>query len=433
VTEHPAGDPPTVDVDHHSDDFHRDRHARWAELRGCPVAWNTRYGGFWMVGGYDEVTTVARDAETFSSRHRRVPRDRAAATDGRPAGDIDFIGIAGIPRSRAVPTAGIAEVEGSIHAALRRALNPYLVPPAVARLRPSMEALTTWFLDERIESGTIDLVTDLANPVPAVVTLQLVGLPAANWGPYAELFHGMIAHEPGSSELQRALASLPSLMTELRSEVADRRRSPRDDLLTDLVELELDDGRRLDDDELVAVLWNLIGGGLDTTTSLTALTLLHLDEHRGLRRRLVDEPDLLPTATDEYLRYFSVNETLTRTVTRDVDLGGQQLRRGDHLMLSWLSANRDGAVFDEADEVVVDRGFNPHLAFGVGPHRCIGMHLARALFQVLVRAVLTRLPDYAVDRRATRHYATNPELAGIVSMPATFTPGPRTGPAEPPF
>ena len=134
VTGRPAGDPPTVDVDHHSDDFHRERHARWAELRRCPVAWNTRYGGFWMVGGYDEVTAVARDAETFSSRHRRVPRDRADAADGDPAGDIDFIGIAGIPRSRAVPTAGIAEVEGSLHAALRRVLdvNSTLAPPAGA-------------------------------------------------------------------------------------------------------------------------------------------------------------------------------------------------------------------------------------------------------------------------------------------------------------
>jgi cytochrome P450 len=424
-------DPPTVDFDHHSDEFHRHRHERWAELRQCPVAWNPRYGGFWAVSGYDEVNAVARDAETFSSRHRRVD-----AHDGHPAegpdGDIDFIGIAGIPRSRAIPTAGIAEVEGTVHRALRRVLNPYLVPPAVARLRPSMEALTDWFLDQRIESGGIDLVLDLASPVPAVVTLQLVGLPADNWRHYAELFHGMIAYEPTSPELRQALANLPALMAELQGEVDDRRRRPRGDLLTSIVELELE-GRRLDDDELVAVLWNLIGGGLDTTTSLTALALLHLDGDPAARQRLVDEPDLLGTATDEFLRFFSVNETLTRTVTRDVELGGRTLRRGDHMMVSWLSANRDDATFERAGEVVLDRRYNPHLAFGVGPHRCIGMHLARTLFQVLVRAVLTRLPGYTVDRAATQHYATNPELAGIVRMPATFTPGPRIGPTQVPF
>ena len=181
------------------------------------------------------------------------------------------------------------------------------------------------------------------------------------------------------------------------------------------------------------MLWNLIGGGLDTTTSLTSLSLLHLDADRDLRQRLIDQPELLAPATEEFLRFFSVNETLTRTVTCDVELGGQQLRRGDHLMLSWLSANRDARVFDRPDEVVVDREANPHLAFGVGAHRCIGMHLARTMFQVLVRQVLVRLPDYEVDREATQLYAGNPTLNGVVRMPATFTPGPPVGPAERPF
>jgi len=181
------------------------------------------------------------------------------------------------------------------------------------------------------------------------------------------------------------------------------------------------------------VLWNLIGGGLDTTTSLTALTLHHLDAHHEQRQRLIDEPGLVDLATEEFLRFFSVNETLTRTVTCDADLGGQRLRRGEHVMLSWLSANRDDRVFDRADEVVLDRAVNPHLAFGVGPHRCIGLHMARTMFQVLVRRLLARMPDYAVDRDAVRFYAGNPELNGVVQMPATFTPRPRTGPAERPF
>ncbi|HET9555666.1 MAG TPA: cytochrome P450, partial [Actinomycetota bacterium] len=214
--------------------------------------------------------------------------------------------------------------------------------------------------------------------------------------------------------------------------IAAKRDDPGDDLLSALVRADID-GRRLTDRELQGVLWNLIGGGLDTTTSLTALTLHHLDAHPDLRDRLAAEPALLGPATEEFLRYFSVNETLTRTVTRDTTLGGQALCRGEHLMLSWLSANRDEAVFDRAGEVVLDRDVNPHLAFGVGPHRCIGMHLARTMFQVLVAAVLARMPDCRVDREATRFYAGNPELNGVVTMPATFTPGARAGPAERPF
>ena len=425
-------EPPTVDFDHHSAEFHRDRHARWADLRACPVAHNPRFGGFWVVSGYDDVATVARDADTYSSRHERD------AEDG-----IDYLGIAGIPRGPFIPTAGIAEVEGGLHAALRRVLNPFLVPAAIDRLAPRMEATADWFLDRHIASGRIDLVLDYANPVPAVFTMDLVGLPAGNWHHYAELFHGTIAHAPRSPEYRAAVANVPAMLAELAAEVADRRAQPRDDLLTALLTLELEadtDGsgtatarRQLTDDELVSVLWNLIGGGLDTTTSLTSLALHHLDAHPDQRRRLVDEPELLGPATEEFLRYFSVNETLTRTVTCDAELGGQRLGRGDHLMLSWLSANRDARVFDRPDEVVLDRDVNPHLAFGVGPHRCIGLHMARTMFQVLVRRVLARLPDYAVDREATQFYAGNPELNGVVRMPATFTPGPRTGPAERPF
>lgn len=139
------------------------------------------------------------------------------------------------------------------------------------------------------------------------------------------------------------------------------------------------------------------------------------------------------SATEEYLRYFSVNETLTRTVTRNVELDGQQLRRGDHLILSWLSANRDPDEFERPDEVILDRAPNTHLAFGVGPHRCIGMHMARSMFQVLMAEILSRIPDYRIDRDGTRFYAGNPELNGVVTMPATFPPGSRTGPTERPF
>jgi cytochrome P450 len=296
-----------------------------------------------------------------------------------------------------------------------------------------MEATATWFLDQHIERGSIDLVLDLTNPVPAVLTMELIGLPHDGWQRYAELFHGTVAYRRGSPEYQRSVANLPPMMDELRDVLAARRQHPTGDLLTALVAAELDDGRRLTDDELVAVLWNLIGGGLDTTTSLTALTLYHLDEHPDLRTRLAEEPDLLGTATEEFLRYFSVNETLTRTVTRDAELGGQRLGRGDHLMLSWLSANRDERAFDRPDDVVLDRAPNPHLAFGLGAHRCVGMHMARTMFQVLAREVLDRIPDYRVDRAATQFYDGNPELNGAVRMPATFTPGERTGPGERPF
>lgn len=410
-----------VDFDHHDPAFHDRRHDEWADLRRCPVAYNPRYGGFWVVSGYDEVAAVSRDGATFSSRF-----------PGDAGGDITYLGITGVPRASHIPPAGIAEADDDAHAALRRVLNPFMTPAAVAELRPRMERTARWFLDQSIADGAMDLVLDYANPVPAVLTLQLIGLPPDGWARYAEVFHSTIAHRRGSPEQARAIVNVPAMLEELRAEIADRRRAPRPDLLTALVELDVG-GRTLDDDALTSVLWNLVGGGLDTTTSLTALSLHHLDRHPELRRELLDHPELLPTATEELLRFFSVNETLTRTVTADVELGGQALHRGDRLMLSWLSANRDPVAFSDPDRVVLDRAPNPHLAFGLGSHRCIGMHLARTLFQVLVTEVLTRIPDYRVDHDGTRFYEGNPELNGLVQLPVTFTPGPPVGPADRPF
>ncbi len=411
----------TVEFDHHSEEFHDSRLEHWAELRRCPVAFNPGYGGFWVVSGYDEVNAVSRDEATFSSKFLPEPVD-----------GVQFLGITGVPRIQGIPPAGIAEVDGPLHTALRRVLNPRLLPPAVDELRPTIQQAATWFLDQKIAEGAMDLVLDYANPVPAALTMQLLGLPIDGWEHYGEVFHAMIACRAGTPEYDHALSLIPGMVGELLGEAAERRQQPRGDLLSELVTLEVD-GARLDDGQLTAVLWNLVGGGLDTTTSLTSLALHHLDAHPDLREQLIERPELISTATEEYLRFFSVNETLTRTVTKDTVLGGQELHRGDYVLISWLSANHDEAKFDEPEEVVLDRSPNPHLAFGVGPHRCIGMHLARTMFQVMLDEVLRRIPDYRVDRAATAFYEGNPELTGIVRMPATFTPGPVVGPAERPF
>jgi cytochrome P450 len=415
-------EPATVDFDPHGEAYLGDRHAAWAEMRQCPVSYSPHYGGFWVVSGYDEVAKVARDDATFSSKY--VPD----APDG-----LDYLGITGIPRAKGIPQAGIAEADREVHVAVRRLLNPFLLPPAIEALTPFMEETTTWFLDQKIADGDMDIVLDFANPVPAVATLKLIGLPCDQWAHYAEVFHGTVAYGSRTPEHRRALSLLPEMVAGLLAAVEERKSAPRDDLLTELTRLRTEDGSPLTDQQIGSVLWNLVGGGLDTTTSLTSLALHHLAGDPEARRRLIDHPELLPAATEEYLRFFCVNETLTRTVTQDIELGGQQLRRGDYLMVSWLSANLDDTVFDRPEELVLDRAPNRHLAFGIGAHRCIGMHMARALFQIMMREILRRIPDYRIDLEATRFYQANPELTGVVTMPATFTPGPPVGRPDPPF
>ena len=293
-----------------------------------------------------------------------------------------------------------------------------------------MEQSAHWFLDQRIGDGQMDLVLDYASPVPAILTMKLMGLPYENWHLYANLFHSVMAVPQDSPEYAKAIAEVPAMMQGVLEFAATRRAEARDDLTSFLIQFEFD-GKRLDDAQLLNILWNLIAGGVDTTTSQTALTLLHLGTHPELRLQLIEHPELDRTATDEFLRFFSVNQQLSRTVTRDVVLGGQQLRRNDRVIVSWLAANHDEQEFDRPDQIVLDRAPNRHLAFGLGPHRCIGSHLARLMSEVLVRVVLERIPDYRVDVGGVHEYLGNPSMTGLGTLPVTFTAGESRGTAEP--
>lgn len=408
-----------VEFDHHSDDFNRNERQINADLRGrCPVAWNEKYGGFWYVSSYDAVEQVARDGDTFA--HRYEPE----SADG-----VNYQGEMGVPRPEGQPPLGIGEVDGPYHLALRKALTPFFSSGAVEKMRPFMDQSVHWFLDQNIGVGRMDLVLDYASPVPAILTMRLMGLPYDNWQLYANLFHGVM-DASGADQYNTVIAEVPAMIDGLLEFAATRRADPADDLTSFLVQFEFD-GKRLDDNQLIDILWNLIGGGVDTTTSLTTLSLLHLGTHPDLRQQLIDHPELYRTAADEFLRYCSVNKTLSRTVSSDTVLGGQQLRCNDQVLISWFAANHDERAFERADEVVLDRAPNRHVAFGLGPHRCIGAPLARVMFEVMVKAVLDRMPDYEVDTAGVHRYSGNPSMTGLGKLPVTFTPGMSLGTPRP--
>jgi cytochrome P450 len=409
-----------VDFDHHSDEFNLNELAINAELRHkCPVAWNKNYGGFWFLTSYDAVSQAARDGEVFA--HKYEPN----AADG-----VDYQGEMGVPRPDGQPALGIGEVDGPYHQALRHALAPFFSPGAVQKMQPFMEQSAHWFLDQRIDDGQMDLVLDYASPVPAILTMKLMGLPYENWHIYANLFHSVMAVPQDSPEYTKAIAEVPAMMQDVLEFAAARRADARDDLTSFLIQFQFD-GKGLDDEQLLNILWNLIAGGVDTTTSQTALTLLHLGTHPDLRQRLIDHPELHRSAADEFLRYFSVNQQLSRTVARDIVVGGQHLRRNDLVVISWLAANHDEQEFERPDEILIDRAPNRHVAFGLGPHRCIGSHLARLMSQVMVKAVLERIPDYQVDLGGVQQYLGNPSMTGLGKLPVTFTPGLSRGTARP--
>ena len=411
----------SIDVDHQAREWVRDRHERCAELREtCPVVFNEAHGGFWMVTDYESVAVVARDNETFA--HKYEP--------GAPDG-IDYHGICGIPRPPRTPRMGVSEIDGPGHADLRRVLNPHMVTKAVEANRARMAHVSAWFLDEIIEAGEGDLVVDYATPVPGVMTLEMMGMPSTNWKYYADFFHATSSFEPGDAEFQEAVARVDDMWGELGEIARHRRANPGDDLASAIAGSEID-GRILTDDEVAGILWNLVAGGLDTTTSLVAWGLHHLGTHPEDRQRLIDAPTGIPAAVEEFLRFYSPSESLTRTATRDVGLGGRQVKRGDVVFISWVAANHDPAVFDHADEVRIDRAENKHLAFGLGGHRCIGSGIARLESELMFADVLARMPDYEIDADGFRPYPGNLLMTGVVTMPVTFTPGERSG-ADSPF
>ncbi len=159
--------------------------------------------------------------------------------------------------------------------------------------------------------------------------------------------------------------------------------------------------------------------------------LHHLGTHPGDRQRLIDDPSLIPAAVEEFLRHYSPSESLTRTATRDVELGGRQIKRGDVVFISWVAANHDPAMFGEADEVRIERAENKHLAFGLGGHRCIGSNIARIESELMIADVLRRVPDYVIDPDGFRSYPGNLLMTGVVTMPVRFTPGIRSGVTDP--
>jgi cytochrome P450 len=399
-------DKPVIDFDHLSPRYAADPLTVYREMRSrCPVAWTDAHDGFWVTSTHADVFAASRDDETFSSKNGVV-----------------------IPSESGLHLLPI-EVDPPELRPYRRAMNPAFNPRAVARLLPDLQRLAAWCVDQVIESGEIDLVEDLASPVPAMATLLLVGLPVGDWERYAHAFHGMVAYAPSTPQYAEAVQFVIGISATLRSEITERRLRPREDLLSTLTQIEVE-GRRLTDDEVTSILITTLGGGIDTTTALIANALVYLQDHPEHRARLAHDESFMASFCEEMLRYYSPVQGFARTVTTDTGLGGCTLRRGDRVFLSWAAANHDPAVFDQPEEIIPDRFPNRHASFGVGAHRCVGSTLARTEFGVVVGEVLRRMPDYRLGDGAVR-YSNIGTANGWHRLPARFTPGGRVGAPAP--
>jgi cytochrome P450 len=402
--------------DRHTPEYRERFEAITAEMVSrCPMAWSDSYGGHWVAAGSKEVFDLARRSNISSDND----------VNGHGTG---YTGITIPPApSNKMVRGGMLEMDDPEHRLYRTPLNAYLSPAAVQRWIPVVDEVVRACLDEKIEDGRIDFVDDLANIVPAVLTLGLLGVPLNEWEIYCEPAHAMVYTPAESPEAQRIAELSIASATNMMRHVADIREVPRPGLIDALVKLRID-GEPAPDHELIGMLMLLIGGGFDTTTALTAHSLEWLSQHPDQRERLSrDRETLLNSATEEFLRYYTPAPGDGRTVAADMEIDGVTLRQGERLWLSWAMANRDPAIFDRPDDVILDRTGNRHFSFGIGVHRCIGSNVARVVFKSMLTAVLARMPDFHCDPAGAVHYQTIGVIQGMRHLPATFTPGPKLG------
>jgi cytochrome P450 len=396
-----------------------------ASLRkGCPVEHVDAYGGFWVVSRYDDVAEAARNHEAL--------RNGYGVTIPGALPDPD------IPANVAPP---LMDPPGLMD--MRKMLMPWFTPQAARDREDDIVRLADNLLDGFAGKTQCDLAHDYAEPLPALFMLRLIGLPDDMWESLSEVVH-LALHGPagGSSDGTPNAVDFTSFATALAPvlEIAEQRRSdPKDDLLTYLVHADID-GEPLNPLQLLALSAATIAGGVDTTSNAIASSLVYLGRHPEIRRRLIDEPSLIPTAVEEFLRMWSPFQNLARYVAQDCEIGGQQIKEGERVLLLFQSANRDEAAFDDPESVQIDRAPNRHLAFGTGVHRCIGSNYARAELRIAIDRFLRRVPDFRVieeglqtqpDVSLAFGYKSVPAILGHDGLPIEMTPTPASSVRRP--
>jgi len=389
----------TVDFDHHAVELAQDPYPSYDKLRQeCPVAWSESYGGFWVLSDYPTVHAASRDDDTF----------RSTPGVGIP---LQPYGIQNIP----------IDTDSPRTQQYRNLLLGAYSPAAIKRMTPRVTEIAQELLDSFVDRGAADLVRDYAMPLPARVILSLLGFDEADWLWWVERTHTAvheITHNPDAA-IKAGLEMAEGVTEALRER---RDGGYRDDQISMIMQGRVD-GRPLTELELTSYVLLMIFGGSDTTTGAVANALMVLDRDHALRKRLIERPGDMPKAVEEFLRYEAPVQALARTLSRDVEVGGQRLRTGDRALLIWAAANRDPAIFERPDEIDIDRFPNRHLSFGIGLHRCLGSTLGRMMVRVMLERLLAVVPDYHLGEDP-RHYRFDDAsvIYSVRGLPATFTP-----------
>ncbi len=347
-----------------------------------PCHWSPRLKA-WVLTRYEDVRRVCLDKDMSSDRLRPYFATLRPAEAQRIAEIMKYLSLWMVFR------------DPPEHTRLRRLTSKVFHVKSMQAMRPRIEALMHWLFERIGARSEFDFIGEFAGPLPALVIMDMLGVPRAELGRVKRLSDDM-ALFIGSSRMAQekydvAEAATREMAQFFRAMIADRRVAPRADLLSELVQLE-DGGERLSDDELVASCILLIFAGHETTTNHIANGLLGLLRFPGERDRLRADPGLAPAAVEELLRYDGPNGAQVRIVQQEHELHGKRLRPGERVFIMLNAANRDPRAYEDPDRVNLARDGPPHLAFGFGLHICLGFPLARLEGQIALPAVLARWP-----------------------------------------
>lgn len=353
----------------------------------CPLYRERHFG--WVLTRYQDVAELLRAPHL--SAERPMPNDPIPRALQPIADDVRSL--------RQFQSLWMLYSDPPRHTRLRALVTAAFTPRMVARMRTRIEQIVDSLLDGAGDAGaeSLDVIADLADPLPTTVIAELLGLPPGDrmlfkrWSDDIAAGFFLVVTRETPATVQRAYASQAALAAYLRELISQRRRSPRDDLLSALVTAEAE-GSVLSEDELLATCVLLVFAGHETTTNLIGNGVLALLEHPDQLERLRADPRLLPSAIEELLRFSSPVQATARRATVDFELHGQRIRRGDFLLLLLGAANRDPAQFVDPDVLDIGRADNRHLAFSLGPHFCLGAALARLEAEVALDHLLQRYP-----------------------------------------
>ena len=370
------------------------------ELReSSPLHFNTFAQGYWVFTRHDAVRDIYKTPEIFSSE---------SFTPWEPN-----------PPYRFVPT----QIDPPDHIQYRRILNPWFSPRAIDAAEDRMRALCRRLVADAAPRGGCDFVGEFALRFPTEAFLSVIGVDPADadlFVPWVEDFFGGFGGDPAGLEpMAKALQGIRdywvAALEERRGEPAPR----EGDLPSHLLHARYD-GRPLTDAEMLDMLTVLVLAGLDTTRAELGYMFRHLAAHPEHRRTLIGHPELIPSAVEEVLRYYTIVFGDGRKVTRDVEFHGASLKAGDMVYGLVSGANRDPRAYERADEFVLDRKRNHHMGFANGPHRCLGAHLARREMQVAVEEWLRVIPDFEVAGDTELLERGGGAMMTLVRLPLTW-------------